>query len=65
MGKKSADKELDLKKLLKWLGDDPHKDAKLIEEVPVSASTLGRIKSGSYKPSAILTHAIMAVIEKD
>ncbi len=64
MKKKDA-RELDLKKLLKWLGDDPHQDAKLIEEVPMSASTLGRIKSGSYKPSPILTHAIMAVIEKD
>ena len=47
-----------------WLGADPFREAVLIKEVPVKASTLGRIRSGSYKPSARLWNAIMAVIER-
>lgn len=53
-----------LEKLTKWLNGDPHKDAVLILEVPLKASTLGRIKSGNYKPSELMGNAIMAIIEK-
>lgn len=50
--------------ILSWVGDDPHREADLIIKVPVKASTLARIKSGSYKPGPILENAIMAVIER-
>lgn len=51
-------------RLLKWLGADPYKEALLISEVPVRASTLGRIKSGSYIPSERLGKAITVVMER-
>lgn len=57
-------KELDLKKLLKWINEDPHKDATLIEEVPVSMHTLIRIKNGTYKPSQTMIKAIIEIIER-
>lgn len=56
-------KRFKLRAMLKWLGNDPYKEAKLISEAPVKATTLARIKSGSYKPSQLLGNAIMAVIE--
>ena len=53
-----------LEKLLKWIDGDPYREAQLIDEVPMKASTLGRLKTGSYIPSARLANGIMAVIER-
>lgn len=58
-------KKFDLQKLLNFIKDDPYKEAQLVCSVPLKFSTLQRIKSGSYKPSAILGNAIMAVIERE
>lgn len=50
-------------KLVKWIDGDAFKEAKLITEVPVKASTLGRIKNGSYVPSVRLANALNTIIE--
>ncbi len=51
-------------KLMKWIANDPYREATLIEKVPVKQSTLLRIKNGTYKPSALLGSAIMNEIKK-
>jgi hypothetical protein len=53
----------DNKKLIKWLNDDPYREAELILLVPIKQSTLSRIKSGSYIPSKRLANAINAIIK--
>lgn len=54
--------------LLNWIGNNPatapYNEARLVAEVPIKASTLGRIKSGSYVPSPRLANALMAVMER-
>lgn len=51
--------------LVKWIDNDPFREAILISKVPVKASTLGRIKSGSYVPSDRLARAILSVMNSE
>lgn len=61
-----ADKfKFDREKLLKYLNNDPYKEAALVCKVPLKMTTLQRIKTGSYIPSELLGHAIMLVIEEE
>ena len=57
---KSFDREL----FLKWINDDKSREAKLVEEVPLSPATLIRLKNGTYDPSRLLTNMIYIVMER-
>lgn len=51
--------------LLRWINDDPYREAKLIDEIPIKSATLNKIKTGAYTPSDLLGRAIMHIIESN
>lgn len=50
--------------LEKWTDGDPARDAILIKETPIKASTLLQLKSGHYNPSDLMITALRGIMAR-
>lgn len=60
-----TDAQFQKKRFLTWLGNDPHKEAALVQKGIAKIGTIQRIKSGTYTPSIRMSLAIDAFIEEN
>lgn len=56
--------KVDLKKLEKWIGGDPYREALLIDEVPTSHLTIARMLKGKYTPSERLADRFNVIMAR-